>query len=566
MKHVAVREGILSFLALAWIAASDRGAHGAEADPLPWVEGSTTLAVLPDTERYAQAYPDLFEAQTRWIRDEAEKRAIAFAIHLGDITQRNAAPEWEVARRCFALLDGHVPYALALGNHDYDGPDRKTRLSEYFPPAGMRKRPTFGGAFREDRLENAYYFLRIGDRDWLILVLELGPRDEIVAWANDVLERHRDRLAIIVTHAYLFRGNVRYDHLRGAQRASPHGWGNDGEELWRKLVRRHPNAMIVLSGHVSTGGTGYLASEGNYGNTVHQIMADYEKGPRGGSAYLRLLEFLPDGKTVQVKTFSPALDRYMTDPENQFTFALELPDRKTPKPVDPVASAPLSRPPIHRWSFDGTGGDGARILDSIGEAHAILRAEGTESRLNGKGQAVLAGDGRIDLPSGLLGGLEDITFEVWFAPADAEYRWKSAVRFGDGGDWLAYIFRTRTVHRAEIAVDHHNEDIQRTVPVEPEKTMHVVVSYDHDGADGKPILRYFRDGELFGEMPTGLALGDVTDTRSMVGPFPGTFDELRVYDYPLEVGEVRGSFAAGPDGLRGRASESSSTRGAGTRS
>lgn len=199
---------------------------------LPRTEGSTTVAVLPDTERYSDDFPHFFEAQTRWIAKNHKERNIAYVVHLGDITQHNAPAEWEVARRCFSMLDARVPYALAPGNHDYDdnAPKHDTsRLSEYFPVEKMREWPTFGGVFKEDRLENSYHLARIGSRDWIILVLEIGPRDEVVAWANSVLERHADRLALLVTHAYLFRNNTRYDHRRGRQRASPHGWGNDGE-------------------------------------------------------------------------------------------------------------------------------------------------------------------------------------------------------------------------------------------------------------------------------------------------------------------------------------------------
>lgn len=296
-----------------------------EPPPLPWVAGSTTLAVLPDTEVYSKRYPQYFEAQTKWIAENREARHVAYVLHLGDITQNNVAPQWEVARRSFAMLDGRVPYALATGNHDYvDAASRSTLLNEHFRVADMRKWPTFGGTFQEGRLENSFHLCRIGQSDWVVLALECGPRDAVVAWANEVLAKHPDRLGMLVTHAYLFRDNTRYDHTAGrSQRASPHEWGNDGEELWQKLVRRHRNMRIVLSGHVATDGLGYLASRGEHGNTVHQMLVNYEKSRRGGSAFLRLLEFLPEGKTVQVKAYSPALKTYRTDSENQFTFELE---------------------------------------------------------------------------------------------------------------------------------------------------------------------------------------------------------------------------------------------------
>jgi hypothetical protein len=275
-------------------------------------------------------------------------------------------------------------------------------------------------------------------------------------------------------------------------------------------------------------------------------MADYEKSRRGGSAYMRLMEFLPGGTTVHVKTYSPAVKRYMTDPQNQFTFTLKLADRKTPKPADQLPSAQLSKAPIHRWSFNGTG---ATIFDSIGKAHGLLHAEDTESRLDGRGHAVLTGNGYVSLPAGLLADVKDISFEIWLTPTADRYRWNSPVRFGCADDWLTYVFRTRTVHRAEIAVRRHNEDIQRNVPVELGTPIHVVVTYDHDGADGKPLLSYYRNGKRYGQMRTSIHLSDVSDTHNVLGPFAGNFDEFRIYDYALRSEEVQGNFLAGPNKL-----------------
>jgi predicted phosphodiesterase len=321
-------------------------AYSDDADPLPWVEGSTTVAVLPDTQRYAQKYPEIFEAQTKWIAASYKERRIAYVLHLGDITQSDVAEEWEVATRSLELLDGKVPYLLVPGNHDYHE-ERASRISEYFPVSKMETWPTFGGVFEEGKLENSYHLARFGTRDWILLALEYGPRDEVLRWANDVLKEHSSRFGLLVTHAYLFRDNVRYDHTSGEQRANPYGFagnGNDGEQMWQKLVRKHPNMMIVISGHVRTGGpTGsYLASEGDYGNTVHQMMTDYQKLPRGGMGYLRLLEFLPDGKTVQVRTYSPTKNRSRVSPFEDFTFELRGPTRDEPRPRRRAETAPAA--------------------------------------------------------------------------------------------------------------------------------------------------------------------------------------------------------------------------------
>jgi hypothetical protein len=293
---------------------------------LPFVDGSTTLAVLPDTQYYSQKYPEHFEAQTKWIADEHRKRNIVYTLHLGDIVQDDAPAEWEVAKRSLGMLDGKVPYLLTPGNHDYSEGGRTSRLSEYFPVGEARKWPTFGGVYEDTQLDNNYHLFDIGEQEWIALGLEFGPRQTVMAWTNGVLRKHRERRAIIVTHGYLFRDNQRYDHRQGKQRASPHGYagdGADGETLWNEVVRKHPNVMIVICGHVRTGGLGYRASKGNSGNTVHQMMANYQKLPKGGKGYMRLLEFQPDAKTVRVRTFSPSNGNIRKSALEDFSFELK---------------------------------------------------------------------------------------------------------------------------------------------------------------------------------------------------------------------------------------------------
>lgn len=292
--------------------------------PLPWVEGSATLVVLPDTEVYSQKRPELFEAQTRWIAAHVKDRNIAYVLHVGDIVHDDVEAQWNVARRCLGQLDGIVPYALVPGNHDYAGGPRETTMGRYFRADDFARWPTYGGVMVTGRMENTCHLFKMAGHDWIVVALEFGPRDEAVAWANRVFDEHPNHLGILLTHAYLFRDNKRYDHTAGVkERASPHGAGNDGEELWQKLVSRHRNMRFVFSGHVATGGVGYLASVGEHGNTVHQLMADYEKMRGGGSGYLRLVEFLPDGRTIRVRTYSPFLDRHLVDGANQFDIPLE---------------------------------------------------------------------------------------------------------------------------------------------------------------------------------------------------------------------------------------------------
>src|SRR6188768_3057628 len=90
----------------------------AAAKVVPIERGSWTIAVLPDTQYYAQTYPQHFDAQTTWIAEHATSHNIRFVLHEGDITNQNVVAQWDNALHSMNILNGVVPYAMATGNHD----------------------------------------------------------------------------------------------------------------------------------------------------------------------------------------------------------------------------------------------------------------------------------------------------------------------------------------------------------------------------------------------------------------------------------------------------------------
>ena len=101
-------------------------APSSDNQPLPFVPGSWTLAVLPDTQKYAEKYPGLFNLQTQWIIENKQKHNITYVLTLGDLTNDDNQLQWQRVNQAMSRLDGVVPYTIVLGNHDYS-PDGKTR-------------------------------------------------------------------------------------------------------------------------------------------------------------------------------------------------------------------------------------------------------------------------------------------------------------------------------------------------------------------------------------------------------------------------------------------------------
>lgn len=310
--------------------------------------GSWTLAILPDTQYYAKSYPSVFYSQTQFLANYKSSLNIAYVMHEGDVTQSNTAAEWSVASTAFQTLEkAGIGYSILPGNHDYknNADNRTSFMAGYFPVSRLSAQATFGGVYPSEpnSPHNSYSLFSAGGIDWLVLALEFGPRNQIVQWADNVLKQYPNRRAMIVTHAYLYWDNNRLDTNRTEQHGNPHdypianepGGVNDGEEMWQAW-KDNSNLQFIFCGHIYhqtlDDGWGSRADLGDGGNVVHQILANYQYYPNRsgyGDGYLRLLEFMADGRTVHVRTYSPWLDRSLTSSEHDFYLTMQIPEPTT---------------------------------------------------------------------------------------------------------------------------------------------------------------------------------------------------------------------------------------------
>ena len=171
-------------------------------------------------------------------------------------------------------------------------------------------------------MENSAY--EFEDEAWgklLVITFEFAPRDEVIEWAKQLTESNRFKThkVIILTHSWLDTAGNRI--AKEGYTLSPCNWS---EAIWQKLVYPSKNICLVLCGH--TGDAPQIkGNEGeiNYkptcsfrvdkamdGRNIPQMMFNSQQGDgdwngNGGDCWLRILEFLPDGKTISVRTFSP---------------------------------------------------------------------------------------------------------------------------------------------------------------------------------------------------------------------------------------------------------------------
>ncbi|MEM9415376.1 MAG: serine/threonine protein phosphatase [Planctomycetota bacterium] len=322
-----------------------------------------SFVIIPDTQNYTkyEKNQDNFVVMTQWVVDHLDEHNIVLVLHEGDLVEQNAILEgggqglgdqtgleqWAAAKRAISVLDGHVPYILCTGNHDYgmrNAEDRQTHFNTFFGAAdnplnsdgqgGGILRGMGPNAFGAHTLENAYFELEGPDgRDFLIVVVEFGPREQAVQWAKRIADRpaFADHTAVLLTHTYLSHNDA-YD-------ASPFSYPiasdtHGGQELWDELVGPSTNFEFVFNGHIGGDQIGYRVDTNAGGRAVHQMLfnAQFDGGGsgergNGGDGWLRLVTFEPDGKTVTIRTYSPLRDArgdepWRTDAANQFEFEI----------------------------------------------------------------------------------------------------------------------------------------------------------------------------------------------------------------------------------------------------
>ncbi len=275
-----------------------------------------TLIVFPDTQMYAKDRPEyrqtsrkeIFNSMSKWVVERSKPDNIKFVLHVGDIVNEEFEPyQWQNANDAISLLDGNVPYCFAVGNHDLvnDSTRNTTNFNSMFPYSRYESEDWYGGRMindgymPNDNYDNSYHFFNAGGMDFMIVSLECGPTDDMIKWANDIILQNSNKNVIVLTHSYML-GNNKRDGTTNYLPPSPPA--NSGEQLWHKLIKKHPNIFLVLSGHHENlpEYKGLLTSTGIHGNKVHQLLCgDWFDG------WIRVLEFKPIQNKISVRTYSP---------------------------------------------------------------------------------------------------------------------------------------------------------------------------------------------------------------------------------------------------------------------
>lgn len=309
---------------------------------------SFTVIGLPDTQRYSESYPAIFNSQTQWVANNLAARNIRYVSHYGDVVQHgDSLPEWQVADIAMGYLDAAgVPYGVTAGNHDItpSGSAGSAYIPgnflSYFGAQRFVGKPWYRGASPSGM--SSYQVFDAHGLQFLAMHIECDAALRELAWAQGVLDQNRDKPVLLTTHRYLqdaedYTSGVplvpsgRYPEIWYAFEGLYTPDGIHSEELWHWFVRRNPNILLVQCGHFHE--EFRQKSTNAFGKPVHELLADWQDDPNGGNGFLRIMTFDLGNGTIDVDSYSPWLSTSYTANESDFTLPVQFDDYYSTEPT-----------------------------------------------------------------------------------------------------------------------------------------------------------------------------------------------------------------------------------------
>lgn len=292
-------------------------------------DSSEYIAVFGDIQYVTNsANIFLYHHSCNWIL--AQKHAgmnINSVLLVGDVTQHNMVGSWKCFKSATQELAKEIPFISAIGDHDYtwgeDGytiTDRNnTEFSNYlgFP---LTKQKVVAW-FEKGHMENIVVENHIHGLPIYFLVLEFGPRIEVVDWANEYVKNHPDIRFILINHEYLEKGGGRRTSglVCNYRMKASNSTYTTPTQLWNQLIKDNNNILCVLCGHVG-GLYAYTPEENDFGREVPQIQHNIQGVAYRYDNWLMLWEFPEKSEFVNVSIVNTKTIKYFEEKPVLFKF------------------------------------------------------------------------------------------------------------------------------------------------------------------------------------------------------------------------------------------------------
>ncbi|WP_308797852.1 metallophosphoesterase [Agromyces silvae] len=280
----------------------DSPVQPAHPDDVPRSQYDFTFGWESDTQYYNATHYEHQVSIHDYLLDRREELNLQYVIHTGDIIDNHTVMEqWTNADAQYLRFDeAGLPYGVLAGNHDVGYEVDYSTYGQFFGEARYAANPWYGGSYENNR--GHYDLISSGGIDFLMLYMGWGPAAAEIAWMNEVLAAHPERIAIINLHENLLPSG---------------GLGPVPQQIQDEVVAPNPNVKMVLSGHYHDAATRADTfdddGDGVADRTVYNMLFDYQALPEGGQGFFRMLHFDNETQQMLVRTYSHSLGQYNSD-------------------------------------------------------------------------------------------------------------------------------------------------------------------------------------------------------------------------------------------------------------
>jgi len=262
---------------------------------------------ITDTQYLSESHPTYYDSLCRWIVNHAEQYKVKMVIHTGDMVEDEFnCTHWENANQSMSiLLDADIPYCWNAGNHDYNETFWIGNQYTAFNPEVMETKPYWIDNAVDG--QNTAVHFSVDDWDFLIVNIAYDAGDDVLDWANNLLDTYNESCAIVGAHVYL--------NTTGGYSSKGKDDANWPLNFKENVLDTHPNVFLTLSGHQYPT-SGVRTQVGGR----HELMYNrQDTDNQMGAASLRIMAFDLVAGTIDVQTYYLYSNHFLEDPDNQFT-------------------------------------------------------------------------------------------------------------------------------------------------------------------------------------------------------------------------------------------------------
>lgn len=268
--------------------------------------GDFSLCVVPDVQKVTvePTYVKYWDSTCNWIKNKYNTYDMKAVLLLGDLVDVTTTANCEQAKPGVDTLKSiGIPLLFTPGNHDYNGIGLLDSIDTYFfDRTWFEGQSWFNGAFYDATtyVDNSYLHFANNGVNYLLVGTEYEAAAAIVSWGRQVTDSLSNYYMIYSTHSYLTGAGTKLT-----------------EYMWDTL-EQCDNLKMMTCGHIySYYDTTEVAAAGQ---TVNELLQDYQNEGEGGRATVRMYIFKPSRNLIDIFTYTPYFDSLTRTALHEFSF------------------------------------------------------------------------------------------------------------------------------------------------------------------------------------------------------------------------------------------------------